>query len=70
MDTNKMSDDELHEWLLDIRSRRKTGYTPRKKSKPKVCEVVLDSLVDLDEETAMKILDDLLKDDTVNTGDA
>ncbi len=64
MDIRDMSDDDLKSRLTEIRSRRKTGYTSRKKSKPKKDEIILESLVGLDESVASKILDDLLKEET------
>ncbi len=62
MDITKLSDEELKIHLEEIRSRRKTGYSPRKKSKPKKDEIVLESLIGLDDDIASKILNDLLKD--------
>jgi len=63
MDIKNLSEKELLDQLTEIRSRRKTGFTSRKKSKPKKDEVIMDSLKGLDDDIATKILDELLKDE-------
>lgn len=64
-DIRDMSEEELTIMLTDIRSRRKQGYTIRKKAtSTRKEEPVLESLAGLSDEMAMKILDELLADDT------
>lgn len=62
MNIKEMSEEDLMTQLTELRSRRKTGFTSRKKSKPKKDEILLDSLIDLDEQIAIKVLDELLSD--------
>lgn len=60
MDIKSMEKEELEEWLKDIRSRRKTGYTPTKKGGSKGS--VHPSLAGLDDSVAEKILEKLLEE--------
>jgi len=65
VDIQKMTDEELTVMLTDIRLRRKQGYTIRKKAISAKSDIpILESLEGIDDDIAMKILDELLAEDT------
>lgn len=63
MEIKDMSSSELKEMLSEIRMRRKNGYVPRKKAKPKIAS----EFDGIPPEIAEKILSALLEGDTDDT---